>query len=158
MDTFYLFYKINQNDVKPVDYIAWAIKMLENTCSSFSLNILSSLREPFNIFEVEDYFRRALRELDLQEPSFEQCVAHYIRVLSKRILEDENNALDLAYEIYEVVRNFDYPYPTDLEEWYNISEMIDNYRYGDNSSKLSKEILILIIKREAKNQLRRSSK
>ena len=123
-----------------------------------SLNILSSLREPFNIFEVEIYFRRTLRELDLQEPPFEQCVVHYIRSLSKKILEDENNALDVAYKIYEVVRNFDYPYPADLEAWYNISELIDNYRYGDNSSKLSKAILIIIIKREAKNQLRKSSK
>ena len=158
MDTFHLFYKINKNDVKPVDYITWALKMLENGCSAFSLNILSSLREPFNIFEAEVYFRRALRELDLQEPPFEECVVHYIRGLSKKIIEDENNALDVAYEIYEVVRNFDYLYLAGLEEWYNISEMIDNYRYGDNSSKLSKAILIIIIKREAKNQLRRSSK
>lgn len=158
MNTLHLFFKINQNDVKPIDYIIWALEMLAKDCSSLSLNILSSLREPLNIFEVEDYFRRALRELDLQEPSFEECVVYYIRDLSKKIIKDENNALDLAYEIYKVIRNTDYPYPDDLDEWYNISEMIDNYRYGDNSSKWSKAILIIIIKREAKNQLRRSSK
>lgn len=78
----------------------------------------------------------------MQEPPFEQCVVHYIQNLSKKIIEDENNVLDVAYKIYEVVRNFDYLYNADPEEWYNISEVIDNFRYGNNSSKLSKAILI----------------
>jgi len=154
MDTLLLYYKIYQGDVKPVDYINWALKMLENDCSSFSLNILPSLREPINIFEVEDYFKRALRELDLQEPSYEECAAYYIRHLSKKILEDEENALDIAYDIYRVVCALDYP--EDLEEWCNISEMIDDFRYGDNHSKLGKTALIITIVKEAKNQLRKN--
>lgn len=156
MDTFLLFYKQYKGDVKSIDYINWALKMLENDCSSFSLNILSTLREPLNIFESEDYFRRALSELDLQEPSYEECSAYYIRHLSKKILEDEENALDIAYQIYEVVRDLDYP--EDLEEWCYISDMIDDFWYGDNHSNLSKAALIVTIVKEAKNQLRKSSK
>jgi hypothetical protein len=156
MDTLILFYKIHQGNVESIDYINWALKMFENDSESISLNILSSLREPLNIFEVEGYFKRALRELDLREPSYEECAAYYIQHLSKRILEDENNAIDIAYEIYEVVRDLDYP--KDLEEWYNISEMVDDFRYGDNNSKLSKAALIITIVKEAKNQLRKDSK
>ncbi|MFE4354375.1 hypothetical protein ACFVSS_27305 [Peribacillus butanolivorans] len=156
METFILFYKIHQSNVKPIDYINWALKMLENDCSSFSLNILSSLREPLNIFEVEDYFRNALSELDIQEPSYKECAEFYIQHLSKKILENENNAIDIAYQIYVVVRDLDYP--EDLEEWCNISDMIDDFRYGDNHSKLSKAALIVTIVNEAKNQLRRNSK
>ncbi|MFJ8258555.1 hypothetical protein ACIQ4Z_15010 [Peribacillus asahii] len=156
MDTPILFYKIYQSDVKPIDYIRWALEMLKNDCTSFSLNILSSLSEPLNIFEVEDYFRRALREINLQEPSFEECAEYYIQYLSKKLLEDKNNAIDLAYKIYEVVGNLDYP--EDLDGWYNISDMIDDFRYGDNISKVSKVALIITIKREAKKQLSRKKK
>jgi hypothetical protein len=156
MDTLILFYKIHKGNVESIDYIDWALKMIENDFASFSLNILSSLREPLNIFEVEDYFKRALRELELWEPSYEECATYYIQHLSKRILEEENNAIDIAYEIYEVVRNLDYP--EDLEDWYNISEMVDDFRYSDNNSKLSKAALIMTIVKEAKNQLRKDSK
>ncbi|WP_078414237.1 hypothetical protein [Priestia abyssalis] len=156
MNTLILFYKIHQGDVEPIDYTNWALEMLENDCSSFSLNILSSLRKPLNIFEVEDYFRRALRELDLQEPSYEESAVYYIQHLSKKILEDESNAIDTAYEIYGVYRDLDYP--EELSEWYYISEMIDDFRYGDNQSKLSKVALIMTIVKEAKNQLRKNRK
>ncbi|MCM3729787.1 hypothetical protein M3226_30100 [Neobacillus cucumis] len=153
MDTPILFYKIYQDDVAPFDYVNWALKMLENDNDSFSLNILSSLREPLNIFEVEDYFRRVLRELNLKEPSFEECAEYYILQIAKRILEeDENNAIDLAYKIYEVVRELDYP--DDLEEWYKISEMIDDFRYGDNISNLTKVALIVTIEKEAKKVIK----
>ncbi|WP_028391412.1 hypothetical protein [Bacillus cihuensis] len=156
METFILFYKIHHSNVKPIDYINWALKMLESDRSSCSLNILSSLGEPLNIFEVEHYFRKALNELDIQEPSYKECAEFYIQHLSKKIIKDENNAIDIAYQIYVVARDLDYP--EDLEEWCNISEMIDDFRYGDNQSKLSKVSLIVTIVKEAKNHIRRHSK
>jgi hypothetical protein len=154
MDTPILFYKIHQGEVDPIDYINWALKMLENNNDSFSLNILSSLSEPLNIFEVEDYFKRALRELKMQEPTFEECAEYYIRQLAKRILEEENSAIDLAYKIYEIVRELDNY--DGLEEWYNISDMIDDFRYGDNISNLSKVALIVSIENEVKKLLTRN--
>ncbi|TWE08003.1 hypothetical protein FB550_10114 [Neobacillus bataviensis] len=125
MDTPFLFYKIHQGDVDPIDYINWALKMLENNNDSFSLNIHSSLSEPLNIFEVEDYFKRALSELKLQEPAFEECAEYYIQQLAKRIFKEEDSAIDLAYKIDEIVRELDIS--EGLEGWYNISEMIDDF-------------------------------
>ncbi|WHY03235.1 hypothetical protein [Neobacillus sp. DY30] len=154
MDTPILFYKIHQGEVDPIDYINWALKMLENNNDSFSLNILSSLSEPLNIFEVEDYFKRTLRELKMQEPTFEECAQYYIQQLAKRIPEEENSAIDLAYKIYEIARELDNY--DGLEEWYNISEMIDDFRYGDNISHLSKVALIVTIAKEVKKLLSRN--
>ncbi|MBO1911491.1 hypothetical protein J4G37_42725, partial [Microvirga sp. 3-52] len=77
MDTNMLYYKIYKGDVKSYDYIKWAIKMLENDCSSASINVLSALEEPLNIFEVEDYFNRASSEIDLRKPSCEECNQSY---------------------------------------------------------------------------------
>lgn len=157
MNTLLLFYKIYQNqDIKTVDYINWAFTMLKNNCSSFSLNILSSLREPLNIFEVEDYFRRALSEMELQEPLYEECARYYILHLSEKILQDKNNVFDIVYDINTVVRDIDYP--EDLEEWLNISDMIDEFQYGGNYFKLTKEELIATIMYEAKNQLKNNKK
>ena len=63
MDTKILYYKKFKGEEMPINYINWANSMLENENSTTSLNILASLREPLNIFEIEEYFKRALGEL-----------------------------------------------------------------------------------------------
>lgn len=67
-----LFYKKTEHLITPTDYVEWALSMLENDFSSESLYILSSLREPLNLFEVEDYFDRTFVELNLTVPSPEK--------------------------------------------------------------------------------------
>ncbi|QGH34158.1 hypothetical protein GI584_09045 [Gracilibacillus salitolerans] len=63
METNALFYKIQKRIVSTEDYIKWSYTLLESNVSSPSLNIISSLSSDENIFEVEDYFKRALKEL-----------------------------------------------------------------------------------------------
>lgn len=158
MNTLQLFYKIYQNhkDIKSVDYINWALTMLEDNCSSFSLNILSSLSEPLNIFEVEDYFRRALSEMELQEPSYEECARYNILQLSEKLLQDKKNVFEIVYDINLVIRDIDYP--EDLKEWFIISDMVDEFQYGGNDFNLTKQEVITAIMDEAKNQLKNNKK
>src|SRR5690606_29040973 len=125
--------------------------MLENEISTIYLNILASLREPLNIFEVEDYFNRALDELGIEEPLFEECAKCYIRFLLMQIVDDNNKAIDLAYEIYEVIR--EHFSNEELNKWFEISEMIDDYRYGDNIDNFNKEFIITINVQEVMTQL-----
>ncbi|MCM3399176.1 hypothetical protein [Oceanobacillus profundus] len=136
---------------KPVDYVNWAYSLWENETRTPSVNILASLREPLNIFEVEDYFNRALGELGIKEPSYEECAKCYIRYLLMQIIDDHNKAINLAYEIYEVVR--EHFTNEELEIWFEISEMIDDFRYGDNINKFTEDFIITIIVQEAKKQL-----
>ncbi len=151
METEILYYNKFKGIEKPLDYVNWAISMLINEISSTSLNILASLREPLNIFEVEVYFNRAIDELGMKEPSYEQCAKYYVRYLLRQIIDDKNNAMNFAYKIYEVVReSFT---NEELEIWYEISEMIDDFRYGDNLKKLTNDFIITIIVQEAKKQL-----
>jgi hypothetical protein len=56
---------------------------------------------------------------------------------------------DLANKIFHIV-SIELHYPDDLIEWYEISEMIDKYQYGDGSVEFSIEELILRIKNQAK--------
>lgn len=152
METKILYYKIFEKKVEPIDYVNWAYKMLGNGISSTSLNILSSLSEPLSIFEVEEYFYRAVREIDIQEPSHEDCAKYFIWNLLKQIIDDEYKAVDYAYEIYEVVR--EHFINDELNVWYEISEMIDDYRYGDNVVNITRKFLIASIVNEAKKQLK----
>ena len=151
MHTKISFYKKFKGNEMLVDYVNWACSMLENEISTTSINILASLREPLNIFEIEDYFKRALGEFSMAEPSYEECAKYYIRHLLRRIIDDKNNAINFAYEIYEVVReNF---INEDLEIWYEISEMIEDLRFGDNSRKITHDFLITTIVQESNKQL-----
>ncbi len=151
METNMLYYKIFQKKVEPVDYVNWAIKMLENSDTSTSLNILSTLSETLNIFEVEDYFQRAVRELDVEEPPQDECTKYYFWYLLKQIIDNESYAINYAYEIYQVVPE---EYVSEnLNVWYEISEMIDDYRYGDNIEEITREYLITTIVKQAKKQL-----
>ena len=145
-----LFYKIQNGTVSTIDYINWSQTLLENGVSSPSVNIISSLSFNENIFKVEAYFNRALKELALQKPSYEICARAYIgHLANKNIKENDHTViLDLAYMIFRIV-SVDLRYPDDLIGWYDISEMIDELQYGDNPLKFNKEEVITRIKDEA---------
>ncbi|MES2826067.1 MAG: hypothetical protein V4732_20875 [Pseudomonadota bacterium] len=49
--------------------IKWAMYLLENNVESENLEILATLLKPINEFEVDEYFHRILRELDILMPS-----------------------------------------------------------------------------------------
>ncbi|QKE76093.1 hypothetical protein HPK19_25145 (plasmid) [Arthrobacter citreus] len=151
MDTKILYYKIYEFEVTSNDYVNWAIEMLLNNHSTYSLNILASLNEPLNIFEVEEYFNRTLNELNLSVPSHQECAESYLIHLAKKIIDNENNAIDFAYEMYKTVR--EHFINEELSVWYEISEMIDDYRYGDNIGKITKDVLITKIVEEAKKHI-----
>ncbi|GGI16588.1 hypothetical protein [Gottfriedia solisilvae] len=152
MDTKILYFKKYESEVTSDDYVNWAIAMLLNGYSTYSLNILASLSEPRNIFEVEEYFNRAFKELSLREPTLQECVESYLSHLMRRIVDNENNAIDIAYnEVYFMVR--DHFINEELSVWYEISEMIDDYRYGDNIGKITKEVIITKIVEEAKKHI-----
>ncbi|MHC8515085.1 hypothetical protein [Sporosarcina sp. ITBMC105] len=146
-----LFYKIHKMTAEPNDYVCWAIGLLENNQTSPSLLMLASLRTPFNPFEVENYFHRAVRELAIQRPSIEACSMQVTRCLLSKVVEEKEKALDHAYTLYQVLRD-DFP-DADSATWFALSELIDDYRYGDNSEKLTEDELIRRIVEKAKEQL-----
>lgn len=88
MDTGVLFYKIFEKKVVAADYIEWAFCMLQNGRSTTSLNVLGSLKKPLNLFEVEDYFNKAIKELNIARPTYIMSVRHYVRYLLREIVDD----------------------------------------------------------------------
>lgn len=153
METSRLFYKKSQGQIDARDYVTWAYTMVEKNYSSAALHILVSLEEPLNIFEVEQYFNKALEELNIDEPTKEAQVNAQIRFLLQQIISNQNYAIDNAYELYEIYReNFGYnPHETIL--WLQITDMIDDFKYGDNKNHYTKELIEKKIVQAAKEQL-----
>ncbi|PGS46525.1 hypothetical protein COC46_20865 [Bacillus sp. AFS041924] len=89
--------------------------------------------------------------LNLSAPSHQECAESYLVYLAKKIIDNENNAIDFAYEMYKTVR--EHFIDEELSVWYEISEMIDDYRYGDNIGKITKEVLVTKIVEEAKKHI-----
>ncbi|MEK4244557.1 hypothetical protein MKZ20_04335 [Psychrobacillus sp. FSL K6-2684] len=87
----------------------------------------------------------------MEEPTQDECSKYYFWYLLKQIIDNESIAINYAYEIYQVVR--EEFVSEELNVWYEISEMIDDYRYGDNVEGITRESLITTIVKEAEKQL-----
>jgi hypothetical protein len=156
MDTQKLFYYIYKNNVTVEQhYLPWALCMLEKDYESPSLYILASLQSPYNIFEVEEYFKRTIGELKITIPSEQECIDYMIYTRLQKITQDEDMAITEAYELYNMFCELDCP--EELVAWVYISDLIDNFQYEDNDLEVTEEVLLQEIIREAKNQLKKYS-
>jgi hypothetical protein len=147
MKTTALFYKINKNSVVSKDYILWSHDSLKKGISSPSLSILSSFSNEDNIFEVEAYFNRAVKELEIEEPCFEESAWGYIGFLAEEIIKDPS-IFDLAREILLIVAT-ELNYPDDLMKWYDISELIDRLQYDEEAMNVVEGEVLSVIREEA---------
>lgn len=155
METNVLFYKIQKRAVSTKDYVNWSHSQLEKNISSLSLNILSSFSFGDNLFEVEVYFKRALDELAIKDPTFEICSRAYIGLLATRIIKakDHTEIFDLADMIFQIVAT-ELDNSDDLFGWFEISELIDRLDCDDKSIVLNEDDVISRIKTEAEIFLR----
>jgi hypothetical protein len=150
MKTTALFYKINKNFVVSKDYILWSHHSLKKGISSPSLSILSSFSNEDNIFEVEAYFNRAVKELEIEEPCFADSARGYIGFLAEEIIkaDDPSHIFDLAKEIFLIVAT-ELNYPDDLMKWYDISELIDRLQYDEEAMNVVEGDVLSLIREEA---------
>ncbi|MEH6949508.1 hypothetical protein V7068_21070 [Bacillus sp. JJ634] len=150
METNVLFYKIHKGTVSTENYVNWSHSLLKKNASSPSLNILSSFSFDDNLFEVEVYFKRALEELVIKEPTFEICARAYIGLLTSKIIKanDYTKIFELAHRIFQIVAT-ELDSSDDLFVWFEISEMIDRLDFDDKSFVLNEDDVISRIKNEA---------
>ncbi|WP_256816277.1 hypothetical protein [Cytobacillus sp. Bac17] len=96
------------------------------------------------------YFKRALEELAIKEPTFEICARAYIGLLANRIIKanDYPKIFDLAHMIFQIVAT-ELDSSDDLSVWFEISEMIDRVDFDDKSFVLNEYDVISRIKNEA---------
>ncbi|AOV07059.1 hypothetical protein [Sporosarcina ureilytica] len=151
METNLLFYEIQKGTVTTRDYVNWSYGLLINGISSPSLKILSSCSFDDNLFEIESYFKRSLKELAIKEPTFEACAKARIVFLAKKIVkaDDHKEISNLADMIFRVVA-IELDNSDDLFPWIEISELIDRLDYDVRCITLNKRDVISKIKNEAR--------
>jgi hypothetical protein len=89
------------------DCVDWAIEMLQLGHDTPSLLILAGLTKPTNQFEVRDYLKRALIELELEEKTGDDATLSYSSYYITRISKGKDVKRNLGM-VYEFCKARDY--------------------------------------------------
>lgn len=106
-----------------VDYIDWAVEMLELGYDSRSLGMLASFeRSTSSISDVEQYFYRAINELNFVKPSQTVAVRNYACNVAQQIINGQiepKAAVEELYKICVATR-----YGDDFVIWFELEEAL----------------------------------
>jgi len=89
------------------DCVDWAIEMLQLGHDRPSLLILAGLTKPTNQFEVRDYLKRSLSELELDEKTGDDATLSYSSYYITKISNGEDVKKNLGM-VYEFCKARDY--------------------------------------------------
>ncbi len=135
------------------DYVDWAVACLEDGFDSKNLRMLAATEKMFYPSEIEDRFKRTLKELGWEKPSEKESLLSYAKELAKKTVSGELSPEKGCKEIYLISLKLDYP--EELKGWLWLDEghdpvsmewLWDSYNY----SEMNKEKWIEVIIREAK--------
>ena len=103
--------------------VDWALAELEVGRDSESLRILAGMRDHPYPTEVELYFFRALKELEIETPDKAQALNSYCRFIAEQIVNSSITPRNGCKELYWVYRSLDYP--SELLDWLLLAEGLD---------------------------------
>ncbi|GGA78637.1 hypothetical protein [Ornithinibacillus halotolerans] len=130
-----LYYKKYTDTVKPTDYVEWAISSLH--MDVLEIKKLASMKEPYNLFEIEDMFEKAMKAIQREAPTIEVCVHNHIKQLHSHLLLSNKHAMDIVKELYQCALNYEL---IEVQmEWQEISDAMDDLQYGDNLYQYTEE-------------------
>ena len=109
-----LFARRHMNRATGEDLIAWAVATLEGGSEARNVGILAGLTTR-EAAEVEEYFRRSLRELGWAEPERRESLLWYAHESAAKILRGELTPSEGCGRIYQVVRALEFP--RELGRW-----------------------------------------
>jgi hypothetical protein len=106
------------------DYIDWAGELLVQDYDSPSLRILAGLHRRSGVFEVEAYFLRALKELNISEPESKAAVRAYACEIAHQIIIGQLTSQEGVRTLYRICRDteFDHAYLI----WYKLDDALDS--------------------------------
>lgn len=89
-----------------------------------------SIDEHLNLFEIEEMFSAAMKVLQREVPSEEECIKYHVNNLHSQLLSPTENAVSIVTEIYRTTIN--HGLFEEQMNWQEISDAIDDFQYGDN--------------------------
>lgn len=109
------------------DYADWAVGMLESGSDSKSLRILAGLTKTDSCFEAEEYFRKAISEIGISEPTKEKAFHDYAVYCAERIVDEKIDIRNGVKRLYSLCVEADYP--KWLMIWFELDDALDDVFY-----------------------------
>lgn len=109
------------------DLSDWAINCLEKDFDSKSLRMLVSMWKWSPPSELDNYFQRSLKELGWDKIDKRDYLMRYAEILAREIIEDKTDPIKAALEIYDILKDLDYP--SELYGFIEMDEMVWDYEY-----------------------------
>ena len=134
------------------DYVDWAGEMLVQGYDSRSLRILAGLDRFVSTFEAEDYFVRAITELNLTLPDSDTAIRAYACAIARQIIEDEITARDGVRALFKICIATEYA--GDFIIWLELDEALESLMAGHypfTYQSATQDNFDEIVKREAAN-------
>lgn len=104
-------------------YSNWACTQLENGYSSANLNILAAMTLHDNFFEVESFFLKALKDLNISIPNKSDAVRSYVILICNKIINKELSEKQGCWILAKIYQDLDYdPF---YQRWYDLYESIE---------------------------------
>lgn len=125
-----LFYKKYTGLVVADDYVQWANSHLYVDSLAVKKIAAMGFGGHLNIFEIEKIFDEAMAGMDIDVPTKNQCLEHQLKKLHAQLLLPNENAMSIIKEIYDFTIMHDF-YEEQMK-WQEISDVIDDFKYGDN--------------------------
>ena len=144
--------------ISALDYIDWAVEMLLQDYDSLDLRILAGLDRQSSIFEVEGYFFRALKELNIEaEVEAKDAVQAYAYQIAQQIINGHFSSSRRAIRnLYRIC--VDTNYASDYRVWLELDDALDSLQAGDfpyTYPSATLENFDALIKQEAANLIAR---
>ena len=116
--------------VRASDYVEWANHYLYMDVLEIKKLASMGMKRQLNIFEIESMFADAMKAMQREAPSKEQCLNYHLKHLHSQLLIPSKNAVLIVKEIYNCTIVHDLF--EEQMDWQEISDAIDDFQYGDN--------------------------
>ncbi|MFS0880832.1 hypothetical protein [Metabacillus niabensis] len=125
-----LYYKKYTNTVQASDYVDWAIAYLYMDVLEINKLASMGMNRELNLFEIEEMFAAAMKALLREPPTKKQCLDYHLKQLHSQLLQPNKHAISIVKEIYKcIIENELF---VEQQKWQEISDIIDDFQYGDN--------------------------
>ena len=111
------------NHAEAQDHVQWAENLFLEDIDSTSVNFLAGLEPPFNWFDVDKYFQRALKELQVAIQPKDDLIHEYAREVAKYLIDGKVAPTDGLNILYQIC--IDTEYDSQYECW----SIFDDERY-----------------------------
>ena len=105
------------------------VACLESNVDSKNIRILASLQKPLYSSEVDDYFKRCMKDLGWTIPERGECLFAYARDLARQILANDVSPQDGYRKICDIATALNYP--QELKSWIYLHADMESWPQND---------------------------